>query len=167
MSRLSDWVAELRNIGNQDEGWDDAGQFREHDLVDQDVDEELGDRPSRRIESSDQGSLAVSLGRPRCSHPGCVETITFTQNAGGRNVACCGVHGVVQPVPDKVRPDDGQQWGDGYRIAWWQPDPWWVPTRRRVPAMSTVFVGGVARAKKPVPKPGYAVPLDPLDYGNR
>jgi hypothetical protein len=33
--------------------------------------------------------------------------------------------------------------------------------------MSTVFVGGVVRAKKLAPKPRYEVPLDPLDYGNR
>jgi hypothetical protein len=167
MSRLSDWVAELRNIGNQDEDWDDPSQFLAHDPVDQDVDEELDDRPSRHIEGWDQGSQAVSLGRPRCPHPGCIETITFTQNAAGRNVACCGVHGVVQPIPDKVRPDYGRQWGDGCRIARWQPDPWWVPTRRRTPPMSTMFVGGVVRAKKPAPKPRYEVPLDPLDYGNR
>jgi hypothetical protein len=166
MSRLSDWVAELRNIGDQDEDWDDPSQFLEDDPVDEDVDEDLDDQPSRRIESWDQGSQAVSPGPPRCPHPGCRETITLTQNAAARNVACCGVHGVVQPILDKVRPD-GRQWGDGYRIARWQPEPWWGPSRRRAPAMNTMYEVRVVRAQKPTPKRRYEAPLDPLDYGNR
>ena len=141
MSKLGDFMANLRNIRREEEQCEPTG-FR-----DEDVEGELDDQP-RRIESAwNQDSHRVSVGNPRCPHPACREAITFTQNAAGRQVACCGSHGVVNPIREKVRPHDGKHWGDGYFMAGPESQTWWEPTRRRAPAMNTTYALRVVRAQ--------------------
>jgi hypothetical protein len=161
--RIEELFADLRGIRRQDDNWDESEPTS--GLEDNsDVGEEL-EQPSRRIESWDQ-SQAASVGNPRCPHPGCREPITFAQNAAGRQVTCCGAHGVVQPAQVKVRPDNGRHWGDNYSMSPWQPVEWREPTRRSAPAMDTYGGIRVVRARKPAPRPRYEPPIDPLDFGN-
>ena len=149
------------HIGKQHEDRDGP----EPRAFDDDPIDELDDQP-RRIESWDQSSQAGSVGNPRCPHPGCREPITVVQNAAGRQVTCCGAHGVIQPIRDRARLDPGKHWGDGYTMAPWQPAAWWEPTRRSAPAMDTYDGIRVMRRKRPAPMPRYEPPIDPLDFGS-
>jgi hypothetical protein len=159
MSRLSEWFSGLRDIRTLA---DEPGQGR---FLDDDPGEELDDEyePPRRIESGwDQEPHGVSAGNPLCPHVGCMGLITFIQGADGREKASCEVHGVVKPVWDRARPDDGRYWGDGNSMV--RPQALWEPTRRSA-ALRREHLRVAVRSRKPLPKPKYEAPLDPLDYG--
>jgi hypothetical protein len=157
--KIEEFFASLRDIRRQDDNWDKS----ETSAVLEDEFFELNEQPRRIVSSSWAESTAASVGPPHCPHNGCREAITFTQNAAGRQVAVCAVHGVVRPAQEQVH-SEGRHWGDNYSVAPWQPGELWERSRRRAPAVGA-FGMQVVRAKKPAPKPRYEVPLDPLDYG--
>jgi hypothetical protein len=157
-SKIDQLFAGLRDVRKPDQ--DESGPFG---LGDEEV--EVEDNQPRRIVSGwGPEKQAASVGHARCPHPGCHEMITFPQGADGRQKAVCAVHGVVKPIREKTRSDNGKHWGDGYMTGPWQPEAWWERSRRRAPAVGS-YAMRVVRAKKPRVRPRVEMPLDPLDYG--